>query len=338
MAEPQIPESIRMISTRILAQEALRRGIRVKHINDYQQANALLELKYKKHVEYFQGSKSSQTSLIADSVLRNKPLTKDFLRAKDIIPTEGKLFLCRDLAGICEYAAHIGYPIVVKKYDGTHGDLVFVGVKTFAQVESILKNDFRRKKYVLIEKEFKGKEYRFLATRRKVLAVTFREPANIIGDGKRSIGELIAEKNRDPQRGLNYSKPLITIEADSHVREKLAAQDLDLESVAARGKKIYLRNNSNLSTGGDSIDVTDRVHPELKRIAVRAVASVPALSYAGVDIMVKEDISRNPKRDGYAVLEMNSSPGIFMHHFPYEGKSRNVAGGILDLLFPETKG
>lgn len=338
MAEFPIPQSIRKISSRLLAEEALRRDIKVMHINSFQQENALLELKYKKHVEYIQGSKCLQTSVIADSILKNKPLTKEFLLRSGIVPTEGKLFLCRDMEDIRRYAEEIGYPIVVKKYNGTHGDSVFVGVKDFDQVRSVLGSHFRKKRYVLIEKEFKGKEYRFLATRRKVLAVTYREPANVVGDGKSAIRELVAEKNRDPQRGSSYSKPLITITADMHMLEKLAAQGLSLDSVAARGKKVYLRSNSNLSTGGDSIDITDKVHPELRRIAVRAVCSVPGLLYAGVDIMVKKGISTKPEKDGYAVLEMNSSPGIFMHHSPYEGKPRNVAGGILDLLFPETKG
>lgn len=325
-----------MISSILLAEEALKRGIRLRHLNDYQKENAFLELKYKKHCEYIQGSRLSQTSVTAAHVAENKALTKNFLTAKGVRSTEGRLFLSKDLKGIRAFATSIGYPVVVKKYNGTHGDLVFVGAKNFTEVSDLLHRYFCKEKYVLIEKEFKGKEFRFLATRSKVLAVTFREPANVVGDGKSTIKELIAKKNQDPNRGLNYSKPLITIKVDDCVMAKLKTQDLDIDSVIPEYMKIYLRTNSNLSTGGDSIDVTDQVHPLLKRIAVKAVGSIPELSYAGVDIMVKGDISQKPDKDSYVVLEMNSSPGIFMHHFPFEGKSRPVAEGILDILFPET--
>lgn len=289
------------------------------------------------HCEYIQGGRISQTSVTADRATENKALTKVFLREKGLQPTEGELFLRKDTEGIRDFSAKIGYPIVVKKYNGTHGNLIFVGVKNFADVASTLSKYFCKEKYVLIEKEFKGNEFRFFATRKKVLGVVFREPANVIGDGKSSIKELIAKKNQDPRRGLNYSKPLITIKIDDNVKAKLKTQKLDIGSIIRKGQKIYLRNNSNLSTGGDSIDVTDQVHPQLNKIAVKAVSSIPELSYAGVDIMVSGDISQMPDKNNHVILEMNSSPGIFMHHFPYEGKSRPVAAGIIDLLFPETK-
>ena len=321
----------------LIAEEALKRGIKLRHINTYQEENAFMELRLKKHYEYIQGSKSSQTSVTADRIVENKALTKDFLRAKGVCFTEGRLFFCKDTEAIRKFCENIGYPVVVKKYNGTHGNLVFVGVENFREVEAVLKLHFCKEKYALVEKEFKGREFRFLATRSKVLAVAFRDPANVVGDGKSTIKELVRQKNQDPGRGLNYSKPLMTIEIDDLVKVKLRSQKLDIDSVISKGKKIYLRNNSNLSTGGDSIDVTDEVHSQFKRIAVKAVNAVPGLSYAGVDIMVKGDISKKPDQGSYAVLEMNSSPGIFMHHFPFAGEPRNVAGGIIDLLFPETK-
>jgi glutamate--cysteine ligase len=325
-----------MFSSILLAEEALRRGIKLRHINDYQEENAFIELRYKNHFEYIFGSKSSQISAVAHYITENKALTKYFLEKKRIQFTEGKLFLCGDKEGIKEFAGKVGYPIVLKKYNGTHGNLVFLHIHNFEEGSDILKKYFRKEKYVLVEKEFKGREFRFMTTREKVLAVAFREPANVVGDGKHTIKELVAIKNQDPRRGLNYTKPLIKIKLDDHVKANLKSQKFDFGSIVAEGRKIYLRNNSNISTGGDSIDVTDDVHPDLKKIAVKVINAVPGLSYAGIDIMVKEDISQKPGKDGYVVLEINSSPGIFFHHFPYEGKSRNVATGIIDGLFPET--
>lgn len=337
MINRKIPESIKMPSTIVLAEEAVSRGIRLKHLNPYQEENSFVEFKYGKHSEHIFGSRSSRLSASANYIITNKALTKDFLEKNKISSTEGKMFLSGDISAIGRFAKEIGYPIVLKKYDGAHGSLVFLDVGDFQKVSFVLEKYFRREKYVLVEKKFVGKEYRFIATAEKVLAVAFRDPANVVGDGIHTIRDLVAIKNTDSRRGDNYTKPLVTIKIDDHVKAKLKSQDLALSTVPARGKKIYLRNNSNISTGGDSIDVTDSIHPQLKKIAIKAIKSIPGLPYAGIDIMIKGDISSKPSESSYAILEMNSSPGIFIHHFPYSGKAHNVAGGILDVLFPETK-
>lgn len=327
-----------MISSVPLAQAALDRGIKLKHINDYQQENAFMELNYKGHREYVQATNCSLTSTTANHIVNNKALAKDFLRRNGVQTPEGKLFLCQNIEEVKAFCKNIGYPVVFKKYNGTHGNLVFVGIENFKRGEEILRKYFPKEKYILVEKEFKGKEYRIVVTKEKVLAATYREPANVVGDGKSSIRELIAMKNKDHRRGDELvDTPLIRIKIDYHVKLNLEKQKLSLDSVVDTGEKIYLRNNSNISTGGDSIDVTEEIHPQLKRIAVKAINAIPGLAYAGIDLMVKEDISKNPGKDGYAILELNSCPGISMHHCPYEGKSRDVAGGIIDLLFPETK-
>ena len=205
------------------------------------------------------------------------------------------------------------------------------------RLNKLIEKVLKRNKYVLVEKEFKGKDFRIVATRNKFLAATYREPANVIGDGIHSIRELIKIKNSDFLRGGD-EQPLVKIKVNNEVKKNLSDQKLNSESVVLKGKKVYLRKNANISTGGDSIDVTDLIHPEFKKIAVCAVCAIPGLAYAGVDLMTNNDISQKPTKNSYVIIEMNSSPGISIHHFPYQGKPRNVAKGIIDILFPETKG
>jgi len=175
-----------------------------------------------------------------------------------------------------------------------------------------------------------------LATKRKVIGVINREPANVTGDGTHGIGELVEMKNRDPKRGDEHDSFLTKIKIDGTVIKKLSEQGLTPDSVPANGVKIYLRNNSNLSTGGDSVDYTDIIHPGYKKIAVRAVRAIPGLAYSGIDLMSR-DISEKPAPGSYIIIEMNSSPGLRSHHEPYSGKSRDAAKEIIDMLFPETK-
>ena len=331
-------KNIRSLSTVLIIKEAKNRGIKVKHINDYQLEMAFLEMSYKNHLEYIIGQKSSKTSVTASEAVENKVLTKSLLDRQKVSTAEGKLFNKNDnVDKIYEFAKQIGYPVVVKKVDGAHGDLVFLGINNKNQCSKMIKEVLRENYYVLIEKEFKGKEFRLIATRTKFVAAVYREPANVIGDGIHSISQLIKIKNSSSMRGEKLEKSLKKINIDKDLKQKLFEQNLKMSSIISKEKKIYLRNTSNLSTGGDSIDVTDRVHPEIKKIVVRAVRAIPGLAYAGVDFMTNKDISEKPTKNSYIIIEINSSPMISMHHLPYKGEQRDVAKEIIDILFPETK-
>ena len=333
-----IIKSIRSFSSTLLASEALKRNIKVDHINDYQREMAFLELSYKNHFEYIIGQKSSKTSATASYAVENKALTKSFLKRENVSITKGKLFNkdC-DINEIYKYVEKIGHPVVAKKLDGSHGELIFLGINNKKDCKKAIDHIFKKNNYVLIEKEFKGKEFRFITTTKKVLAVTYRDPANVIGDGIHNISQLVKIKNSDPMRGEKNEKPLTKIKIDNITKQNLIEQKIKLNYVPAKGKKIYLRKESNISTGGDSIDVTDIVHSELKKIAIKAVRAIPGLAYAGVDLMTNKDISKKPTKNSYVIIELNSSPGIYPQHFPYQGKPRNVAKGIIDILFPENK-
>ena len=337
MKNTKIPKSINMISSRILAKEAVKRGIKINHINNYQKEMAFLELSYKNHFEYILGSNISKTTVCATYAVENKSITKSLLTRAKISVAKGKLFNKKNINEVYEFIDRIKYPIVIKPFDGAHGDLVFIGIKNRIDFDEKVKKIFQNHNYVLVEKEFKGKEFRFIAGRNKIFAVAHREPANVVGDGTHTIRELIKIKNQDPRRGEGHIYPLTKIKIDNSIKQYLREQKREMENILPSGKKIYLRKNSNLSTGGDSIDVTDQVHPELKKIAVKTIRAIPGFAYGGIDIMSNKDISKKPTKNSYIIIELNPSPGLRMHHFPAIGKSRNVAKEIIDILFPETK-
>lgn len=321
----------------LLAKEAIKRGIRVEHINYYQEEMAFLELSYNKHFEYISGQISSKASAAAIYAENNKMVAKSLLSRKKISVAKGMLFNKNKINKAYEFIKEIEYPVVIKPFDGTHGDLVFIGLKKKKDCEEAIKKIIKKSNYVLVEKEFKGEEFRFIASRDKVFAVTNRDPANIVGDGINNIKQLIKIKNSNPLRGEKNEKPLTKIKIDSITKQNLDEQKIRLDYIPNKEEKIYLRKESNISTGGDSIDVTDQVHLELKKIAVRAVCAIPGLDYAGVDLMSNQDISKKPTKGSYIIVEINSSPGIYPQHFPFKGKSRDVAKEIIDMLFPETK-
>jgi cyanophycin synthetase len=264
-------------------------------------------------------------------------LAKYFFKKQGIKVAKSQVFNYKKTKEILKFCNQIKYPVVIKPLSGIQGMQVFVGLSSDRKVVKALK-EFRSSRYktIIVEKEFKGEEYRIFATREKFVAAIHRVPANVVGDGKHSIKQLIKIKNEDPRRGRGHKKSLVKIKIDKVVRDYLKKQKLRLTSVPKKDQIVYLRQNSNISTGGDSYDVTDIVHPKIKKLAVKVIRAVPGLAYAGIDYLTK-DITAEPTSRNYIIIEVNDSPMISMHHVPYSGKERNAAKVIIDQLYPETK-
>ena len=151
-----------------------------------------------------------------------------------------------------------------------------------------------------------------------------------IGNGESTIEELVSEKNKDPLRGKGYKTPLEKIKLGEIEEMFLKNQGLSFKSIPKNGEKIYLRENSNISTGGDSIDFTDKIHPSYKEVALKSAKAVKAL-ICGVD-MVIDNIEEEAKEKNHGIIELNFNPAIHIHCFPYKGENRKAGEKILDLF------
>ncbi len=330
------PEQFNYFSTYLLGAEAESRGIKVTKIftKGGLAKHSHLVLTYKKHEEVIIGQRTRQTDCIGYWISKNKQVAKYFFSRAGLQVAKGGIYDANDMDEITKQAKRIKYPVVLKPVAGIQGTKVFLGVDSDKKLKKIIKENFKGK--VLLEKEYFGKEYRLLAIRDKFLAAIYRVPANVQGDGIHGIKDLIELKNKDPRRGSGHKKSLVKIKIDGIVKDYLKKQGKKLSSVPNKDEIVYLRPNSNISTGGDSIDVTDLVNPEVKKLAVKVIKSIPGLAYGGIDYLTK-DITAKPTTRNYIVIEVNDSPMISMHHFPYQGKERNVAASIIDQIFPETK-
>lgn len=324
-------KEIESFSTYLLGKEAERRGIDVE-VSPMDNKNIFLKLKYKGKTEVITGQRISTLTYNAHLICKKKQLTRDFLNDNNVKTPQGKIFNKDEVDEALEYAKGIKYPIVVKESEGSWGRNVYVNVKNEEEAIKYIKKVSETKNNFLVEEFYKGTEYRVLATRNKLLGVINRIPANVVGDGEKTIQELIDEKNSDPRRGEKHEKSLVKIKIDDELLNNLSQKELKPESIPAKDEQIFLRKNSNLSMGGDSIDVTDSIHPRIKEIASRVIRSIPGLPFAGFDFMTV-DITKDPEEVGYAVIEINDSPMLSMHHVPYQGRERNVAKEIINLIF-----
>ncbi|MFR1317177.1 MAG: bifunctional glutamate--cysteine ligase GshA/glutathione synthetase GshB [Clostridium perfringens] len=318
------------LSTQILILDAIKRGI---EFNMMDRLENFISLSDGEKVEYVkQATKTSKDSYITALIMENKLVTKDILRENNIRVPKGKDYDNIDEAKK-DFRLFKGEKIVIKPKSTNFGlgISIFPGEYSREDYDKAVEIAFREDSSILIEEFMTGKEYRFLVIGEEVVGILHREPANVIGNGESTIEELVSEKNKDPLRGKGYKTPLEKIKLGEIEEMFLKNQGLSFKSIPKNGEKIYLRENSNISTGGDSIDFTDKIHPSYKEVALKSAKVVKAL-ICGVD-MVIDNIEEEAKEKNHGIIELNFNPAIHIHCFPYKGENRKAGEKILDLLF-----
>jgi cyanophycin synthetase len=221
---------------------------------------------------------------------------------------------------------------VIKPLDANHGRGVSIDLSDAETVAVAFANARQHSRTVLVESFIRGFDHRLLVINGDLVAASKRVPGHAVGDGKHTIEELVAIVNTDPRRGIGHEKVLTRLEFDHQADRLLAMRGYERTSVPPEGDVVYLRSTGNLSTGGTAVDVTDEVHPDNREMAIRAARAI-GLDVAGVDFLTT-DITKSFHETRGAICEVNAAPGFRMHVAPSEGKPRDAAGPVLDMLFP----
>jgi cyanophycin synthetase len=314
-------------STGSLVKAAEERGIPWLRLNQY----SLVQFGHGVHQQRIQATITSETRHIAVEIACDKEDTHRLLNDLGLpVPQQRMIYSARRAVGAAE---RIGYPVVVKPLNANHGRGVSIDLTTDEQVETAFDMALEQGsgRAVLVESFIEGFDHRMLVVDKELVAVAKRVPGHVIGDGTRTIAELIDIVNEDPRRGIGHEKVLTQLELDKQANRLLEEAGKKENTVLDEGEIFYLRSTANLSTGGTAIDMTDVVHPDNREMAVRAVRAV-GLDVAGVDFL-SSDITRSYKDVGGAIVEVNAAPGFRMHVAPSEGESRDVAGKVMDMLF-----
>jgi glutamate--cysteine ligase len=317
------------LSTQILLKEAVLNGVEFKFLD---RQDNFIELHNKgEHRIIKQATKTEVDNYATILAMENKSVTKEFMQRYNIVVPNGYGYCTVDEAMV-DYPLYMNKSIVIKPNSTNfgYGITIFKSRFTRTEYKTALTTAFSYDKKVLIEDFVCGKEYRFFVIDRYAVAVLHREAANVIGDGHKNISQLIVQKNSSPLRGVGYKTPLEKISLGEIEQTFLKHQGLSFDYIPVIGEKIFLRENSNISTGGDSIDFTDMMPQSYKRIAVKAAKSVGA-RICGVDMIIKNIQNPYPENN-YAVIELNFNPAIHIHTYPYQGQDRKLARQILQLL------
>lgn len=322
-------------TTDSLVREAKRRGLPCSPL----ETRDLLQLGYGKYQRRVQASLTSLSNVLAVELASDKEGTKQLLGNAGVpVPKGTVVEALSDLDEAIECIG--GYPVVIKPLNGNHGRGITLDVQTPEQAEVAYEQARQVSRGVIVEHYYPGRDFRVLVVNHKVVAVAERVAAHVVGDGTSTVAELVEQENRNPKRGRGHDNLLTFIPLDATSEAVLERQGYTVDTVLDSGQVCYLRNTGNLSTGGIAIDRTDEIHPDTAWLAERVTRLID-LDVAGIDL-VASDITQ-PLTAGLTtgpngvVVEVNAAPGLRMHLAPSQGKPRNVAAPILDMLFPPNR-
>ncbi|NTV74828.1 MAG: bifunctional glutamate--cysteine ligase GshA/glutathione synthetase GshB [Holophaga sp.] len=317
------------LSTQLVIREAQARGHAVEVLDA---PSNFIRIRGAGRVEYLrQATRTSADTYVSPLIMENKKVTKLLLAEAGIRVPEGGDYASLEAAR-ADFPRWRSRGTVVKPNTTNFGigvSMLPAPVSETAYLKAV-ETALAADDTILVEELIPGREFRFLVIGDAVRAILHRVPARVLGDGRHSIAELIAEKNEDPLRGKGYRSPLEKLRTGPEEAAHLRLAGLDFASVPEAGREVELRPNSNISTGGDSLDFTDLIHPGYSELAVAAAAAVGA-RICGVDMLI-EDVEREPAAASYGVIELNFNPALHIHDFPFQGENRRVERHVLDLL------
>ena len=322
------------LSTQMLLFDAIQKGLNVEILDENDQ---FLKLCHGHHVEYVKnGNMTSKDNYVIPLAMANKTVTKKILAAADFPVPAGAEFSSLE-EGLAYYPLIKDRQIVVKPKSTNFG----LGISIFQEPASLesyrkaLEIAFSEDAAVLVEEFIAGTEYRFFVLDGQCEAVLLRVAANVVGDGQHTVRELVAIKNDNPLRGRDHRSPLEIIELGDIELLMLDQQGYGPDDILPAGVKVDLRRNSNISTGGDSIDVTESMHPSYKELAADMAMAMGAWA-CGVDLIIPDSSAISTKENpNCTCIELNFNPSMYMHTYCAEGPGQSITPKILAKLFPE---
>ena len=323
------------LSTQALLFDAIQKGLNIEILDERDQ---FISLQFGEHLEYVKnGNMTSHDSYISPLIMENKVVTKKVL-AKAGFNVPQSIEFTDVKSAVENFPLFENRAVVIKPKSTNFG----LGISIFQQgvtdrddFAKAVEIAFREDKEIMVEDYLLGTEYRFFVLGDQTLAVLLRVPANVIGDGVHTVAELVAAKNDHPLRGDGSRTPLKKIALGDIEQLQLKEQGLTVNSIPAKDQLVQLRANSNISTGGDSIDMTDEMHASYKEIAV-GISKAMGAAVCGVDLIIP-DLKQpaEPSLHSWGVIEANFNPMMMMHIFPFSGQSRRLTMNVIKMLFPE---
>lgn len=322
------------LSTQMILFDAIQKGL---HIQILDEEDQFLKFWHGEHIEYVKNANmTSKDNYVIPLAMANKVVTKKILGQAGFPVPAGAEFSNKPDA--LRYYQQIRSSAIVIKPKSTNfglGISIFQEPASLSDYEKALDLAFAEDSHVLVEEYIAGTEYRFFVLDGHCEAVLLRVAANVTGDGQSTIRELVEKKNQDPLRGRDHRSPLEIIDLGAIELLMLEQQGYTPDTILPQGVQAFLRRNSNISTGGDSIDMTDQMDESYKQLAAQMATAMGAWA-CGVDLIIP-DLTQPASKEqpNCTCIELNFNPAMYLHTYTYAGPGQRITPKILDKLFPE---
>jgi len=322
------------LKSSVLAYAAVSRGLPVRRWDE-----ALITIDLDTGPIPFVNMNGPSSSVASRDFCDQKQLTNACLKGAGVTVARNRSFRLTEKDEASAFAHQIGAPLVVKPNSAARGRGVTLGIydmEGFWRAWRVAAKVVAKRPggHIVVEQHVYGDDYRCFVVGDRVVSMTRRLRANVIGNGRDSVARLIEAKNRLRERNPYLHRYPISDEIEE--LDALRDSGHGLDYVPPAGRRVTLRGTSNLATGGDSIDVTDVAHPSYREIVVRAIRAIPGLHYGGVDLLAR-DITVPATPENHVVSEVEYAPGPGPL-FPVEGTPRDVGGAVLEFYLTRRDG
>jgi cyanophycin synthetase len=266
--------------------------------------------------------KISRNVIVGDETTKYKDVTYAIL-VKEGLPTPKTVcfYEKRKKNSLLKKLSTLKFPVIVKDSEGSNSKGIFPNLTTIATAKKTILKQLKKFPRLIAQEMVSGNEFRVLVLRDRIIGALRLIPPRIIGDGQKTVLGLIKEK----QKNTRKKTPL-----DSTLKKILREQGTSLTSIPQKDEVIYIKKTSSLDEGGETEDVTHKVHAGIKKICIKAAEKV-AKELAGIDVIC-DNIAKDPKKQLFNIIEINGKPDIYIHYNPTYGKTRNVVKDIINFI------
>ena len=314
-------------STASLVRAAEARDIPWLRLND----QSLVQLGHGKYQQRIQATVTGRTPHIAVELASDKEETNKILASlglpvprQELVQTEGQAVRA---------ARRIGFPVVTKPYNGNHGRGISIRLTTDDEVAHGFDVAKEHSRSVIVETFLEGDDHRLLVVNGELVAATRRTPGHVVGDGEHTIAQLVEIVNQDPRRGVGHEKVLTRLELDAQAELMLDARGLTADSRCPQRAQSCTCARPPTSRPA-APRPTSPTSSTPTTATWRCARSARSGSTSAASISCRTNIAESYRAIGGGICEVNAAPGFRMHVAPSEGTPRDVAGPVIDMLFP----
>jgi len=273
---------------------------------------------------------------IGKTISNDKLLTEQFLAYANVNTPDTRFFKPNEYEKAAAYVKKQSGKCVLKPKDlrqslGAFRDVDIDNLGTIWKQNLKIQKQYKVKEpLIIIQKQIEGLELRITVIEGTADTATLRAPGYIVGDGTSTIKSLIENKNEQRKKNNFHNKN--PFKFNDALNTGLSERNLNLNSVLNKDEYLILYPTVGIGTGRDNIEISDFIHPNIFKLAEKAVTAIPNIQTAGVDIIIE-----NLDSEEGTILEVNQNPAFQVNYFNMYGRKQDPLAKLFSSIKLDNK-